>query len=308
MNDVTASHRVGRSPCAYLRGMASFYQSPAVKERVLQLYDEKLTEIPLDVEHLDVPTQFGNTHVLRTGRRDGPIAVLLHGANAMAPIALEAMRGLAQDFQLIVPDIPGQPNRSAETRISMRGNDYGAWCNEVLMEMDLQDVTLVGASLGGMISLKTLLDDESRIRRAYLLMPAFIVNGNPLKTIWKVYLPMRRYGKTSDAAALDEFVDGLFTDADPFAPKFFDAVFGKFEMDQSWVPTITRREAQSLNRPVTIFGAADDLFFPGEKMGRRVRKVFPAAAEFVLLEHSKHVPGKVQLEKITQKILSDLMD
>ena len=288
--------------------MASFYKSPAVKARVLELYDEKLAEILFDVAHFDVPTQYGTTHVLRAGRRDRPTVLLLHGANAMAPIALESMRGLAQHFHLVVPDIPGQPNRSAETRISMRSNDYGAWCNELMMELNLRDVTLVGASLGGMIGLKTLLDDESRVRRAYLLMPAFIVNGNPLKALWRIYLPMRRFGKTGDPHALTEFVDGLFTDPDPFAPKFFEAVFGNFEMDRSWIPTISRREAQNLHRPVTIFGAADDLFFPGAKMQRRVARIFPESTAFHLLPKSKHVPGKAQLERVTQQILSDLME
>jgi pimeloyl-ACP methyl ester carboxylesterase len=111
---------------------------------------------------------------------------LVHGSNGCAPIGLEIFPKLAQKHQVFAVDVIAQPNRSSETRPSMKDNSYGKWMNEVMAKMNLTGVTIVGFSFGGLIIWKTLVEDEARIKEAFLICPVGLVNGNPLKAIFNV--------------------------------------------------------------------------------------------------------------------------
>jgi hypothetical protein len=63
-------------------------------------------------------------------------------------------------------------------------------------------------------------------------------------------------------------------------------------MDFTPVPTIKKQAAKSIETPITLFAAKNDLMFPGEKMIRRASAIFPSLKKAILLEGSKHVQSK----------------
>lgn len=285
--------------------MPTLFNDPHAKEKVRQLYLEKLDELALPNESLQVETSFGNTHILIAGPKDRPPLVLLHGANGCAPVALEALKGLTDHFRIYAVDVVGQPNLSSEIRPSMKGADYGMWIYELLARLDLSQVILVGISFGGFICWKTLVFDQTRISRAFLIVPAGIVNGNPLRALLRVFLPMKLYRLTKNIRHLRKVVSALFSEHDSFAMTFLSEVFLHFNMDFSPVPLIKPEEAKRITRPVHLVGAGNDVFFPGAKVLERMRKIFPSHSECLLLPESRHVPGTADNELITAFILKN---
>lgn len=283
--------------------MTSFFKSEAGRAAVLSLYDQKLQDLGIDYQAQTVRTQFGETHLLVTGPADGPPLMIVHGSNGCAPIALETYPNLAKKYRVYAVDVLAQPNKSDGARLSMADLSYGQWMNELLIQLGLESVTLTGFSFGGLIILKTLAFDESRIKAAYLAAPAYIVNGNPLKLLWKVFIPMKRYQRTAHAKHVSRFLKELFTDEDPFALEFLSQVFLHFEMDFTPVPVISKTEAGRIRTPVTLFAAKQDLMFPGEKMIKRAQKLFPNLRQVVLFEDSKHVQARVHNGQIEALIL-----
>ena len=69
----------------------------------------------------------------------------------------------------------------------MKNHSYGQWLHEVIEKLNLNNVTLAGFSLGGLIILKTLEYDETKINQVFLTAPAYIVNGNPVKALSSFY-------------------------------------------------------------------------------------------------------------------------
>lgn len=268
----------------------SFYTSSEAKAEILEIYQEKLDEISIDCEFKKIKTSFGETNVVITGNAEKPPIVLIHGANGCAPIAIESMIDLIDDFKVFAVDVIGQPTLSAETRLSLKDDSYGKWMNEVLKGLDLDDVVLVGASLGGFMCWKTLVADESRIKKTFLIVPAGIVNGNPVTAIFKVFLPMKLYMWTKKEKFLDIFLNSLFTEDDEFARKFLAKVFQHFKMDFTPLPSITEEEARKIATPINIIAAEDDIFFPGKKLLDRASKIFPSLNKTLLLKNTKHVP------------------
>lgn len=283
--------------------MSSLFKSERGKKDILQLYDAKLDSLKIEYETLTVQTSFGQTNIIATGDRENPPIILVHGSNGCAPIALETYANLHKTYRVFAVDVLAQPNKSAETRLSMKDDSYGRWMNEVISTLGLETVILAGFSFGGLIILKTLEHDETRIKEVYLSAPAYIVNGNPLKAIFKVFIPMKRYMKTKKIKYVETFLSHLFTERDEFAIAFLSKVFLEFEMDFTPVPVIDAKKAREITTPITIFAAQNDILFPGNKMIKRAAKIFPSLRKSTLLEQSKHVQSKEQNEMIEQEIM-----
>ncbi|MCB0548016.1 MAG: alpha/beta hydrolase [Phaeodactylibacter sp.] len=272
--------------------MKDFFKSEAGKREIFRLYDQKLQELNIPYEEEDILTSFGRTSVIQTGDTAHPPLVVIHGSNGCAPVALEAYPTLAQHYRVFAIDVLAQPNKSEGERLSMKDDSYGRWMNEVIDGLGLNEVTLLGFSFGGLIILKTLINDERRIKAAFLASPAYIVNGNPLKALLRIFLPMKRYMRTKNRKLVVKVVDELFTDRDEFAVQYLSQVFLHFEMDFTPVPVITKAEAKGITTPITLLAAKQDLLFPGGKMIRRARRIFPALREAILLSDSRHVQNR----------------
>jgi pimeloyl-ACP methyl ester carboxylesterase len=282
--------------------MNTLFKSKKGKTEILDLYDQKLRSLNIDYCYQEIDTSFGKTNLIITGDDLKPPILIVHGSNGCAPIALETYSGLESQFQIFAIDVLAQPNKSAETRLSMKDNTYGKWIHEVIHILELEDVTLAGFSFGGLVILKTLEYNEEKIKQVFLTAPAYIVNGNPLKALFKVFIPMKQYMKTNKIRYVNRFLSELFTKTDSFAVEFLSKVFLNFEMDFTPVPVIKSNAANLIQVPITIIAAKNDLIFPGIKMIKRSKKIFPSLKKTVLLEQSKHVQNKIDNTKIVEII------
>jgi pimeloyl-ACP methyl ester carboxylesterase len=282
--------------------MKSYFSSPKAKEDTLNLYHEKLDMLAVRYEFLQIETTFGDTNVILTGNMEKPPLVLLHGSNGCAPVAIEALIELLKDFRVYAIDVVGQPNLSAEVRPDMKDNSYGQWMFEILTRLNLKNVSLVGISFGGLISWKTLAFDERRISRAFLIVPAGIVNGHPLAVLSNVFFPMKMYQWRKKEKHLLRIIGALFSEPDEFARKFLGLLFMHYEMDFSPIPLIRKAEANKIKTPVYLIAAEKDVLFPGVKMLARARAIFPSLNGSLLLEKSKHVPPAADNQRIAEFI------
>jgi pimeloyl-ACP methyl ester carboxylesterase len=283
--------------------MNSLFKSKQGKKEILSLYDEKLKELNIEFLYKTMDTSYGKTNIIISGKPSNPPILLVHGSNGCAPIALETYPNLYRKFQVFAIDVLAQPNKSAETRLSMKDNSYGLWIHELINQLQLKNVTMAGFSFGGLIILKTLIQNENNIKEVFLSAPAFIVNGNPLIALFKVFIPMKLYMKTQKNKYLEKFLKTLFTEKDEFALAYLSKVFLYFKMDFTPVPIIKKEEAALIKTPITIIAAKKDIIFPGVKMIKRAHKIFPSLKHIVLLESSKHVQNKTDNRTIETLIL-----
>lgn len=272
--------------------MASLFKTEKGKKEILRLYDQKLDELNIEFKYIKINTSFGETNIIATGNLSNPPILIIHGSNGCAPIALETYPNLSKNFRVYAIDVLAQPNKSAETRLSMKDDSYGQWINEIINSLKIENVTMAGFSFGGLIILKTLEYDGSKIKEVYLSAPAYIVNGNPIKALFKIFIPMKRFKKTQKSKYVEKFLAEVFTKRDEFAIKYLSKVFLHFTMDFTPVPTITKQKAKAIKSPITLIGAKDDILFPGVKMIKRASKIFPSIKNYLLLENSKHVQSK----------------
>lgn len=288
--------------------MKSLFKTETGKQNILRLYDHKLQELNIEFKYLRIDTSFGSTNVITTGNPLNPPIIIVHGSNGCAPIALETYKDLIDSFSVFAVDVLAQPNKSAETRLSMKDDSYGQWMNQVIEGLGLDKVTLAGFSFGGLVILKTLINNEDKIKEVFLSAPAYIVNGNPIKALFQFFIPMKRYMKTKKTKYLERFLDAAFTESDNFAQNSLALVFTDFTMDFTPIPVITSSDASKIKTPITLIAADHDILFPGRKMIKRAKKIFPSLKQALLLNNSKHVQNKQDNSMIASLIKSSKTD
>jgi pimeloyl-ACP methyl ester carboxylesterase len=285
--------------------MKSIFKTEKGKKEILNLYDQKLNELNIKFEYKKINTSFGETTIIATGNLADPPILVIHGSNGCAPIALETYPSLSTNFRVYAIDVLAQPNKSAETRLSMKDHSYGQWVNELINVLKIENVTMAGFSFGGLIILKTLEYNESKIKEVYLSAPAYIVNGNPFKALCKIFLPMKMFMITQKTKYVENFLSEVFTERDEFAIKYLSKVFLHFKMDYTPVPIIDTKKAKLIKTPITIFAAKNDILFPGMKLIKRAQKIFPNLKSVKLIEDSKHVQNNKQNALIEKVILEN---
>lgn len=281
-----------------------FFKSKEGKEKIISLYNQKLKELNIEYSEKLIETMFGGTNVIITGNPKNPPLILIHGTGGCAPQILDSFPSLASKYCVYAADVLAQPNKSAENRLDMKSSDYGKWLLEVIIKLRLKEVTLVGFSFGGLISLKALEYNETPIKQVFLIAPVYIVNGNPILNLWKMFIPLKKFIKTNNQAYIKKVMDVLFSEYDGFALVFMSIVFQNCNMDFSPLPVISKNRAKNIKTPLTIFAADKDIMFPGKKMIKRAKQLFPSLEEVVLIEGSKHVPNATDFKKIEELILA----
>jgi pimeloyl-ACP methyl ester carboxylesterase len=110
------------------------------------------------------------THYRRGG--SGTPLLFLHGAGGM-PVVLPFMEKLAQRFDVIVPDHPGY-GQSDEPEWLENIHDIAYFYLDFLAHLKLEQVVLVGNSMGGWMALEIAVRNTSRIASLVLVGPAGI--------------------------------------------------------------------------------------------------------------------------------------
>jgi len=272
--------------------MNSFFKNLHAKKKIESLYQNKLDELPIRYELINVETSFGNANIILTGETNKQPLVLLHGTASCAPNAIEAMIGLTNHFRIYAIDIVGQPNLSSEIRPPMQDNSYGQWMFEILTRLNLWDTILVGFSFGGFVSWKTLVFDDRRISEAFLIVPAGIINASHLQVLAKIVLPAKLYKWQKKGKHLQQVLQQLLTEIDEFSVAFLSEIFMHFDIDYTPPPLITVDQAKQIKIPINIIAADHDTLFPGDRLLSRSQILFPSLAKTLLLTDSRHVPDK----------------
>lgn len=285
----------------------SIHKTPETKQEILDLYDAQRQALPFATETREVATDFGTTHVLVAGNHEHPPVVLLHGANAGAPVILRMLSGLVKDFRLFAVDIIGQPNRSAETRPDMQTDGYGKWLNQVIQKLGFDAVPVVATSFGGFVVWRNGLLADSRISRAVMINPAGIINGNAFRSSFRVFIPLKKYISTRNPANLEPYMQGLHNDIEESVKKFLEKVLLNVKMNFASIPLIKKQQAGKVKFPLAVIGGDQDFLYPGPKLIKKFQKHFPSLQENLLLKGCKHVPGvdyKAQIEAFTREFLA----
>ena len=124
---------------------------------------------PQDLEHVTVRVEGHELSTFAFGH--GPPVVLLHGLAATKLSYLPLLPALAERYRVIVPDLPGH-GESTKPRARYTPPYFARIIHALFDEMELNEATVVGNSMGGRIALEVACSFPHRVTSLILLDPA----------------------------------------------------------------------------------------------------------------------------------------
>lgn len=152
-----------------MRQRRSGFKSPEGEAAFRAAYDAVLEQWQAPYEELDVPTRFGNTHVIVSGPKDAPPLVLLHGIYATSTMWKPNIADFAKEHRVYAIDVMGQPSKSTPTEPIRSAADHVTWLTMTLDALRIVRAPLVGVSYGGWLAGAYAISKPERVEKLALL-------------------------------------------------------------------------------------------------------------------------------------------
>ena len=175
-----------------MSGTLPVFTSEQGKAEVLDAYDAVLRKWPVPCAELDVPTTFGDTHVILSGSAGAPAVVMLHAFFATATSWYATAAALSERHRVFAVDIMGEANKSRPTRVISSADDYLQWFSQLADGLGLDRMSLVGNSMGGFGAAYCAMHMPGRVRRLALISPAATFHSI-LPFYTHIFLPKAAY-------------------------------------------------------------------------------------------------------------------
>jgi pimeloyl-ACP methyl ester carboxylesterase len=248
------------------------YRSPAGEQEVMAFYNSVLERWPVPHDELNISTRWGNTFVIESGDPARPPLVLLHGANSNALSWIGDVPGYCSDFRVYAIDIPGDPGRSAPSRLDLNSPAYAEWLEDVLNELHIEKTHLLGLSQGGLNAIRFATCYPDRVERLVLLSPGGVIAEKASFLIKAIFFSFM--GKRG-AEAINRLTFGK-QPIDPTAVKYMNLIMTHFRARISKVNNFTDEDLRKLTMPVLLIGGQQDAIRDVEKIAQRLARSLPA--------------------------------
>ena len=170
------------------RSKVGHFRSAAGEQAYLAAYREAMNLLPTPRSTLDPETTFGHVRVYEFGvaspdRAAIPV-VLLPGRTSGVPMWASNLPDLAAARLTYALDALGDAGLSVQLRPIRDAADQADWLDQVLGQLPVGSVHLVGHSFGGWLAANYAARHSERVQTLTLLDPVFVFQG----LRWQVYL------------------------------------------------------------------------------------------------------------------------
>ncbi|MFD0694521.1 alpha/beta fold hydrolase [Paenibacillus sp. GCM10027628] len=144
--------------------MRSLYRKPAGEALLNQAYNATLSAWKVPYESVQVPTTFGQTHVLVAGPADGEPLVLLHGYGFSSTSWIDNIESLSAQYRVYAVDFIGDMNRSVAKGVIHTKEQCADWFAQVMEGLGVASAHVMGLSYGAFVGMivSRLLPDRIR--------------------------------------------------------------------------------------------------------------------------------------------------
>ncbi len=254
----------------------AIYRSPACEQEIMTLYTRALENWPVPFTSREVPTRHGSTFVIESGAASRPVLVLLHGTCSNALSWMGDVAAYVAHFRVLAVDEPGEPGRSTPNRPAWGGPAFAEWLEDVLEELGVSQVSLVGLSKGGMVALKFAAAHPDRVSRLVLLAPGGIAPVRPSFMLRAIPLSfLGGWGRSRMNALVlgGDTTDTTVQDWD--VATFMDIIMRNFRPEIAKPYLFSDQELQRLSMPTLLVAGVEDPLMDTPKMVDRARRVIP---------------------------------
>ncbi|WLR55198.1 alpha/beta hydrolase [Mesobacillus subterraneus] len=278
--------------------MKTIYKSLEGKERILNQYEEYLTQFDSLIRRDYIQTRYGSTHVLVMGKKEGKPLFIFQGGNCINPVTLSWFKGLLGEYKVYAPDTIGHPGYSDETRISASDSSFAEWIADLMDHYRIEKCGFIGPSYGGGIILRLAAFMPERIQCAILVAPAGICLGSKMKMIKEILVPMIFYKMNGSVKSLRKIADVMSSNSmKQLDESIIGNIFKHTTLEQEMPKLTVANELRDYTAPTLVITGTEDVFFPGNKISQKTEGLLGEQLELKQYQMG-HFPSTAHLEII----------
>jgi len=276
------------------------YKSDNAKKKALGIYEETLTQWPVSYESRLVETTFGETYVIISGAKEAKPLVLLHGGGGNSTMWLDNISTLSKHFRVHAVDIIGEAGKSAGTR-PVKITEYSTWLKEVLDALNISNIALCGASLGGALAHQFALTFPQYVDSLILLAPPSLLKmrlGFIFRGLFANVLPTTLFARN--------FLKYISSKGKEFPEQFIQAFVTQvksYKLNTMRIPIISNDELVNLPARTLLFLGEDEVLYDAKRVAARVKSVAPHITVRTI-SAAKHMVSIDQSDLVNEKIIS----
>ncbi|WP_433298108.1 alpha/beta fold hydrolase [Pseudonocardia sp. CA-142604] len=278
--------------------MSEIYRSEAGARLLRERYLKALERWPVENERFHVPTREGETFVIASGPATAPALVLLHGSGGNSAQWIGSIPELATHFRVYAVDMIGEHGLSAASRPPMASDRYAVWLDAVLDFLGLEQVRIMGISLGGWLALDYATRRPGRVERLALSCPTGI--GRQKKGFLVKALLLNSLGRWGRRKTVTGMLGaGLSTMEPEVAAMIVEEVMlvaenYRYRMDE--LPVFDDDALRRLTMPVHVLVGELDVMVDSAETKRRLDGAVPHATVRLLPGVGHFIPAQPAVE------------
>jgi pimeloyl-ACP methyl ester carboxylesterase len=154
----------------------SVYKSSDDRNKLIDLYIKVLNNWPVPFTEIDIESQYGKTHIVKCGNQNGKPVLLFHGTGNNLLMWRYNCEELGKKYSLYLVDTINDPGKSEQSKLFNPQFDYSDWIDDLLNQLGLRSVSIIGHSKGGWLALNSIIKIQKKIDKVVLLAPAVGIN------------------------------------------------------------------------------------------------------------------------------------
>ena len=278
----------------------SIYRSIEARDRLMEIYDERMADWPVPYEELDVETSYGTVHVIASGPEDGEPVLLFHASELSATSwgpNVEAFAG----YRTYSIDHIGEVNKSRLADVDVYAKtreEIAELYAEIANELGVERSIVVGASNGGFVAMTYAIRHPERVSKLILPGPMGLT-APPLKMGLRLVAAQFIHWRWVERGALEWILGTSPIVLGPYGEWFTWVMRGSFPRVVPPVG-IPAEELATIEVPVLLFlGTEDNLVGDPEKAAAaasamaNVRTVVVESAHLVNVEVADEVNREI---------------
>lgn len=246
------------------------------------------------------------------GPIDAPVLVMVHGFTSSLETWDIIVSDLKTDHRIIRLDLPGHGLSGVDASGDYSNARTVKLFNSFLMQLELDDVTVIGNSLGGLVAWRAALDNNEAIEKLVLISPGgFSING-VTETPVDVPMMVKFYLTKAPSAGVKQGTTALFGDSSKLTEARLSVIEDMMKQPGNGDAFVARAEQFTLPAPendlqkvsaqTLIIWGDKDIMVPPEH-GPKFAELIPNAS-LKIYEGAGHVPQ----EEVPAKLAADIRD
>lgn len=279
----------------------SIFKSYEFEKQYFELYEIILARWNVSVEHLDITTRFGTTHINVSGSTKSPALILLPGFGANSTMWFPNIKSLSSKFRVYAIDTNGQPGKSIPSQ-KLTTSNSAEWITELLDALGLEKVNMVGISLGGWLTLNFAIHKPERVTKIALLDPAAAFENMSAAFLWHSFIPIMVHPTRSGLVKYFRWMTRGYVVDPNWGELMLQGILNTRPQPPIRAVPFTESELRSLKIPVLLLIGERSVIYNPLRACQRAARLIPNVQTEIILGAS-HALNAEKAEYVNARIL-----